>query len=91
MDRLREQERLEQTERNVSEVKRHVARLREVVAELQREGNDIRLAMNLLQQFEQRLAVHIGERDGLRKELGLPAGGVSCPVRRPGGGLSIVA
>ena len=71
MDRKGLQERLEQTELNVSEGKRHVARLRELVAVLQREGQDIQLAMRLLQQFEQRAAAHIAERDRLRKELGL--------------------
>jgi len=64
--------RLAQTERNVSEAKRHIARLQKLLTELQRGGNDIRLAMNLLRQFEQRLATYIGERDRLRQELGLP-------------------
>jgi hypothetical protein len=31
----------------------------------------LRRATNVLRQFEQRLATHIGERDRLRKELGL--------------------
>ena len=64
--------RLAQTERNVSEAKRHIARLQKLLTELQRGGNDIRLATNLLRQFEQRLATYIGERDRLRQELGLP-------------------
>jgi hypothetical protein len=75
-NRLRRQlglmECLDQTERNVSEAKRHIERLRERMGELQRGSNDLRLATNMLRQFEQRLAAYIGERDRLRKELGLP-------------------
>jgi hypothetical protein len=70
LDRVRLQERLEQTERNVSEAKWHIDCMRELVRELQR-GSDRRLATNVLGQFEQRLATYIGERDRLRKELGL--------------------
>ena len=67
---MRLQERLEQTERNVSEAEWHIDRMRELVRKLQR-GGDLRLAKNMLRQFEQRLAAYIGERDRLRKELGL--------------------
>ena len=70
MDRVRLQERLEQIERNVSEAEWHIDRMRELVRKLQR-GGDLRLAKNMLRQFEQRLATYIGERDRLRKELGL--------------------
>jgi hypothetical protein len=70
LDRVRLQERLEQTERNVSEAKWHIDCMRELVKELQR-GSDRRLATNVLRQFEQRLATFIDERDRLRKELGL--------------------
>ena len=73
MDLVELQDRLEHTERNISEAKRHIDRIRELVIELQRGGNDLRLAMNLLRQFEQRLATYISERHRLRKELGLPA------------------
>ena len=71
MDQVQSQDRLEQTERNISEAKRHIARLRELSFQLQR--HDIRLTMNMLQQLERRLATHIGTRDRLQKELGLPA------------------
>jgi len=70
LDRVRLQERLEQTERNVSEAKWHIDCMRELVREIQR-GSDRRLATNVLRQFEQRLATYIDERDRLRKELGL--------------------
>jgi tRNA U34 5-carboxymethylaminomethyl modifying GTPase MnmE/TrmE len=71
------QERWDQNEGNISEAKRHIKRLRELMDELQRgsdelqRGNDLRLATNMLKQFEQRLAAYIGERDRLQKELGL--------------------
>jgi predicted DNA-binding protein YlxM (UPF0122 family) len=70
------QERWDQNEGNVSEAKRHIKRLRELMDELQRGSdelqrgsNDLRLATNMLKQFEQRLAAY--ERDRLRKELSL--------------------
>ena len=71
MDRVMLQERLEQTERNVSEAEWHLGCMRELVREIQCGGMDLRLATNMLRQFEQRLATYIGERDRLRKELGL--------------------
>jgi hypothetical protein len=71
LDRVRLQERLEQTERNVSEARWHIDCMRELARELQRGGSDLRLAKNVLRQFEQRLATYIGERDRLRKELAL--------------------
>jgi hypothetical protein len=71
MNREKLRERLDQAERNIADARRHVGRLRELVAELQRSGSDLRLATNLLHQFEHRLATYIAERDRLRKELGL--------------------
>ena len=71
MNRVALEERLEQTERNVSEAKRHVVRLRELMAEVQRGDIDIRLARNLVWQFERSLAAHICERNRLRRQLGL--------------------
>jgi hypothetical protein len=70
-DRVKLQERLEQTERNVSEAKWHVDCMRELAREIQRGGRDLRLAKNVLRQFEERLVSYIDERDRLRKELGL--------------------
>jgi hypothetical protein len=71
LDRARLQERLEQTERNVSEAEWHIDRMCHLVRQLQRGGRELRLATNVLRKFEQRLATYIGERDRLRKELGL--------------------
>jgi predicted RNase H-like nuclease (RuvC/YqgF family) len=70
-DRVKLQERLEQTERNVSEAEWHIDRMRDLVRQHQRGGRDLRLAANVLRQFEERLFTYIDERDRLRKELGL--------------------
>ena len=67
------QEHLAQAERHVEEGECHVARQCEVVAALERQGADCTGAMTLLRQFEAWLALHIVDRDRLRKELGLPA------------------
>jgi len=47
----------------------HVARQREIVAELANDGRDLRSAQALLVQFETMLAHHIADRDRMRMEL----------------------
>jgi hypothetical protein len=47
-----------------------VDRQREIVAELKRHGHEWRQAMDLLHQFEEKQAMHVADRDRLRKELG---------------------
>ena len=47
----------------------HVARQREIVAELANDGRDLRAAQALLVQFETMLAHHIADRDRMRMEL----------------------
>ena len=59
------------TERPLAEVQRHVAYQRELVAQLERDGYNTAEATRLLKQFEEVLAMHIADRDRLRKELGL--------------------
>jgi len=71
MDRALWEQHLTQAERHVAEGERHIARQQEIVAELERDGHDTRLAHELLLQFEQSLAMHIADRDRLREELGL--------------------
>jgi hypothetical protein len=41
------------------------------VARLERDGHDPSQAMHMLQQFQELQALHIADRDRLRKELGL--------------------
>ena len=79
MDQVQSQDRLEQTERNISEAKRHIARLRELSFQLQR--HDIRLTMNMLQQLERRLATHIGTRDRCRRNSAFRLGPFIYKVR----------
>jgi hypothetical protein len=67
------QDRLSAAERHVAEAGRHLANQRELVAYLEREGHDAAEAARLLDQLEEGLAIHIAERDRLRKELGLAA------------------
>jgi hypothetical protein len=62
--------------RPLTEAERQMVRLREIIAELRRDGHDSQPGINLLHQFEQTLASYIANRNRLRKELELP------PLRR---------
>ena len=48
---------------------KNVARQREIIAELQRDGHDTTQAWALLTEFEQLQAMHIADRDRLLGEL----------------------
>jgi hypothetical protein len=61
---------LEATERHLAEAERQVANQRERVAQLEREGRDNTLPTELLKQWEEALAMHLADRDRIRKELG---------------------
>jgi hypothetical protein len=65
------QEQLAEAERLVLEGERHVARQRQIVSELGRDGHDTKEAMDLLRRLEAWLALRIADRDRLREELGL--------------------
>jgi hypothetical protein len=71
MDRAVWQEHLAQTEWHVLEAEKRVARQREVVAELEREGRRTTAARGLLVAFERLLDMHLADRRRLRRELGL--------------------
>jgi hypothetical protein len=71
MDRKLLQTSLAQAERHVVEGERHVARQRNLVTALERDGHDTSRAVQLLCQFEELQAMHVADRDRLRKELGL--------------------
>ncbi len=72
-ERARLREDLALAERHVADGERVVARQRAIVAELERDGHDATAAQarQLLAQFEELLALHVGDRDRLRRELGL--------------------
>jgi hypothetical protein len=62
-------EHLSQCRRHVSEGEKHIARQREIVAELARDGRDTTLARELLGHFEETQALHVAHRDRLAYEL----------------------
>lgn len=70
MDRAMVRDHLAKAEGHVDLGHRHVARQREIVAELERDGHDVRDAKRLLETFEKLLKMHIADRDRLRRELG---------------------
>jgi hypothetical protein len=69
MEQLTEQ--LTETERHIAQGERLIERQRRVVAEFQSNGGDAREATRVLNQLMELQAVHIADRDRLRKELGL--------------------
>jgi hypothetical protein len=70
MDPVMLQEHLAQAERHVSEGERNATQQRELIARLERDGCDTGEARRQLRQLEAWLALHIEDRDRLRKELG---------------------
>lgn len=60
---------LAQAEQHVALGERHVRHQREIVAKLEQDGHDAEEALKLLAQFEELQALHIADRDRLRKEL----------------------
>jgi hypothetical protein len=70
MDRAILEDHLAATERQLAEAERNVAHQRELVAQRMRDGQDTTQTTRLLKQFEEVLAVHIAERNRLRRQLG---------------------
>jgi len=71
MNRAMLEDHLAATEQQLAEVERHVAYQRELVAQLEYDGHDTAQATEILKQFEEVLAMHVADRDWLRKALGL--------------------
>jgi hypothetical protein len=71
MDRELLEKGLAKAEQCVAAAERHLANQLEFVARLERDGHDPSQAMQMLQQFQKLQALHIADRDRLRKELGL--------------------
>ena len=69
MDKALVRDHLEQARRHVADGDKHVARQRQLVAKLDRDGHDSSEARRLLEQFEELLRLHIQDRDRLIKEL----------------------
>lgn len=84
MDKAILQDHLAHADRHVLEGNGHIARQREIVATLEREGHDTVAARALLAQFEELQAMHIADRDRLLRELG--NGSVQFQGGSPSGG-----
>jgi len=69
VDRAILAEHLALAERHVAQGEEHLARQRKLIADLERHGHDTKQAHDLLAQFESMQALHIGDRDRLKKEL----------------------
>jgi hypothetical protein len=69
MDRAMLEAHLAQAERHVAEGERHLTRQREIITELKEHGHDWRAAMDLFHRFEEMQALHIADRDRLRREF----------------------
>ena len=69
MDHATIADHLAQAERHVVAGERTLAHQRGLVAELERDGHDTSQARALLVQFEELQALHISNRDRLRREL----------------------
>ena len=71
IDRALWQEHLAQAERHVTLGETHIAKQRAIVAELERDRRDARIARDLLAELEQMQTLHVANRDRLREDLGV--------------------
>jgi hypothetical protein len=71
MDNALWKEHLAKAEQAVADSERHIARQKELIAELERDGHSGQAARELLAQFESVQAVHIAHRNRLRRDLNL--------------------
>ena len=69
MDRRLMTEYLAQAERHVADGEHQIACQREIIDELERDGQDTRMARDALAHFEEMQALHLADRDRLRTEL----------------------
>ena len=70
MDRATLENALAATEQNLAEAEHQLANKRELVAQLERDGQDTVQPTRRLAELEEVLDAHIADRDRLRKELG---------------------
>jgi hypothetical protein len=69
MDREMLKRHLAQTEEHIATGDKNIARQRDVIAQLERDGHDTASARSFLREFEQLQALHIAERERLLREL----------------------
>jgi hypothetical protein len=70
MDREMLKRHLAQAEEHIAMGDKNIARQREVIVQLERDGHDTASARNFLREFEQLQPMHIAERERLLRELG---------------------
>jgi len=63
------QRHLAQADAHIDTGYRNIARQRDVIAQLERDGHDTALARDTLMQFEQSQALHIADRERILREL----------------------
>jgi hypothetical protein len=69
MDREMVERHLAQAEAHMETGYKNIARQREVIAHLEREGQDTASARDTLTQFEELQALHIADRERILREL----------------------
>jgi hypothetical protein len=72
MDRVVWEVHLAQAKEAIAKGERHIARQKQLIAELERDGHDSQTARELLAQFESVQALHIEHGDRLCRELAAP-------------------
>lgn len=81
MERNMLQEHLRQAERHIALGARHIARQRELVAELERDGHDASTAAQLLSLFEEVQLLHLADRSRMQRALPSSLHGQDTPER----------
>ena len=71
MDHAVWQEHLVEIERHIIKAEKRVARQREIVAELERDGHRTTAARSRLAAFERLLSMYLSDRQWVREELGV--------------------
>jgi hypothetical protein len=69
MDREMLQRHLALAEEHIATGEKNIARQRDLIAQLERDGHDTASARTFLREFEQLQALHIAERERLLSEL----------------------
>ena len=69
MDRVLLEQHFAQAREHVATGEKNVARQRELVEQMVRDGHDPTMARQSLAQFEELLVMHIADRDRMEKEL----------------------
>ena len=69
MDREMVERHLAQAEAHIETGYKNIARQREVIAHMEREGQDTASARHTLTQFEELQALHIADRERILREL----------------------